>query len=156
MDKRDALYRQREKSIFFTKNKEIKSLEEEIDKTLEEMKSLNDKEFQEVSDLEKRKEELNKPKETITTETKVETPIQEEIPITETKAAEEVVAVPEATMFSEASDIKKIRNKQEKTAAETAFQEKHGVSYKKVSNINTNFATIVKNLENNNLIEKEC
>jgi hypothetical protein len=63
---------------------------------------------------------------------------------------------PEATMFNEASDIKKIRNKQEKTAAETAFQEKHGVSYKKVSNINTNFATIVKNLENNNLIEKEC
>ena len=63
---------------------------------------------------------------------------------------------PEATMFSEAADIKKIRNKQQRDIAETAFQEKHGVSHKKVSNINTNFATIVKNLEKNNLIEKEC
>jgi hypothetical protein len=62
----------------------------------------------------------------------------------------------EATMFSEASDVKKIRNKQQKQEAENAFQEKHGVPYKKVSNINTNFASIVKNLENNNLIEKEC
>ena len=60
------------------------------------------------------------------------------------------------TMFTEASDIRKIKKKAERVAAEIAFEEKHGVPYKKVSNINTNFASIVKNLQNNNLIEKEC
>jgi hypothetical protein len=60
------------------------------------------------------------------------------------------------TMFSEASDINKIKNKEERSAAETAYQEKHGVSHKKVSKIDTNFASIVKSLKNNNLIEKEC
>lgn len=74
----------------------------------------------------------------------------EEISTTETTAPVTT------TMFTEASDIRKIKNRSDRQAAETAFQEKHGVPYKKVSNINTNFASIVKNLQNNNLIEKEC
>ena len=61
-----------------------------------------------------------------------------------------------ATMFTEASDISKIKKRADRQAAEIAFQEKHGVTHKKVSKIDTNFAGIVKNLENNNLIEKEC
>lgn len=61
-----------------------------------------------------------------------------------------------ATMFTEASDINKIKNKEERLAAETAYQEKHGVPHKKVSKIDTNFASIVKGLQKNNLIEKEC
>lgn len=66
------------------------------------------------------------------------------------------VAPATTTMFSEASDINKIKNKEERLAAETAYQEKHGVPYKKVSKIDTNFANIVKGLQKNNLIEKEC
>ena len=198
MDKREALSTQEKNSIFFTKKKELKALDEEIDGALKEMKSLNDKEFEEVSNLRKKQENLDKQKTTpVATETTTPTAteVKTEGPSTEVKTfadrminGKEITSEKDTkfyeenkeqidsyineqeeaqakakqatqtttTMFTEASDIKKIRNKQQKQDAENAFQEKHGVSYKKVSNINTNFASIVKNLENNNLIEKEC
>jgi hypothetical protein len=129
------------------------------EETLKELETLKRGVKTEVTPTEPQNNNLQK-----TTEEVREVKLNENLPKVEIEAevveegpSQEVKTfAPETTMFSEASDIKKIRNKQEKTAAETAFQEKHGVSYKKVSNINTNFATIVKNLENNNLIEKEC
>jgi hypothetical protein len=198
MDKREALSAQEKKSIFFTKKKELKALDEEIDNALKEMKSLNDKEFEEVSNLRKKQENLDKQKATpVVTETT--TPTATEVktkgPSTEVKTfadrminGKEITSEKDtkfyeenkeqidsyineqeeaqakvkqttpatATMFTEATDINKIKNKEERLAAETAYQEKHGVSHKKVSKIDTNFASIVKSLKNNNLIEKEC
>lgn len=194
MDNREALSAQERKSIFFTKKKELKALDEEIDKSLKEMKSLNDKEFEEVSNLKKRKEELDKRKEAklttatpVATETKTEGPAPDiktfgdriingkdiksdadkkfyeenkeaiDTYVEENKQTKVTEAAPvTTTMFTEASDINKIKNKEERLAAETAYQEKHGVPYKKVSKIDTNFANIVKGLQKNNLIEKEC
>jgi len=205
MDKRETLSAQEKKSIFFTKKKELKALDEEIDKSLKEMKSLNDKEFEEVSNLRKRKEGLDKQKEakasavTTPVATETTTPITTEVktegPSTEVKTfadrminGKEITSEKDtkfyeenkeqidsyikeqektqvkvkqatpvtATMFNEASDINKIKNKEERLAAETAYQEKHGVPHKKVSKIDTNFASIVKGLQKNNLIEKEC
>jgi hypothetical protein len=205
MDKRETLSAQEKKSIFFTKKKELKALDEEIDKSLKEMKSLNDKEFEEVSNLRKRKEGLDKQKEakasavTTPVATETTTPITTEVktegPSTEVKTfadrminGKEITSEKDtkfyeenkeqidsyikeqektqakvkqatpvtATMFTEASDINKIKNKEERLAAETAYQEKHGVPHKKVSKIDTNFASIVKGLQKNNLIEKEC
>jgi hypothetical protein len=92
--------------------------------------------------------------------TKVEEPISvkgaTETTTTETKIAPEASTAESESMFSEATDINKIRNKKQRDAADLAFEEKHGVPRKKVSNINTNFANIEKTLYDNNLIEREC
>lgn len=76
-------------------------------------------------------------------------------PVEEVKV-EETATPTTTTMFSEATDINKIKSRTERKAAETAFEEKHGVSHKKVSKIDANFANITKNLEKNNLIEINC
>lgn len=156
MDKREVLSAQEKKSIFSTKKKELKNLDEEIDNTLKEIESLNNKEYEEVFGLRKRQEELDKQKEAkasavanpVATETKTEGPFQEITSAVPTQEAE--------SMVNEATKIKKMKSSPERAAAETAFQEKHGVSHKKVSNINTNFATIVKSLRDNKLIETDC
>ena len=43
-----------------------------------------------------------------------------------------------------------------KTKAVKALKQKYGPDYNRISKIDTNFASIVRDLEKNNLIEKDC
>lgn len=88
-------------------------------------------------------------KETTVTE---ETPATEEVKVEETKA-------PEATTtdnpFDELSAAKGLKGTA-KTNAVKELKAKYGEDYNRISKIDTNFASIVKDLEKNNLINKDC
>lgn len=88
-------------------------------------------------------------KETIVTE---ETPVAEEVKVEETKAPE---APSTANPFEELSAAKALKGTA-KTNAVKEIKAKYGEDYNRISKIDTNFASIVKSLEKNNLINKDC
>ena len=59
-------------------------------------------------------------------------------------------------LFNEVVEITKIRNASEKNKAIASFDERNNGKFKKMSKIHTNFASITKGLEKNNLIKKDC
>lgn len=88
-------------------------------------------------------------KETTVTE---ETPATEEVKVEETKAPE---APSTANPFEELSAAKALKGTA-KTNAVKELKVKYGEDYNRISKIDTNFASIVKSLEKNNLINKDC
>lgn len=87
-------------------------------------------------------ERLNKQKETPATEPVGKT---EELPAAETTG----------NPFEEISDANKLKGTA-KTNAIKDLKKKYGADYNRISKIDTNFASIVKTLEKNNLINKDC
>lgn len=84
------------------------------------------------------------------------TPKATETTTTETKITPTASTADSELMFNEAAEIDKITDANEKRTAKKAFQEKHGASQKKVSNINSNFEDITNKLKKKGLIEIDC
>jgi hypothetical protein len=82
----------------------------------------------------------------------VEAPVTEEVKVEETKAPE---ATTTANPFEELSAAKALKGTA-KTNAVKEIKTKYGEDYNRISKIDTNFARIVKELEKNNLINKDC
>jgi len=59
-------------------------------------------------------------------------------------------------LFNEVVEITKIRNATERNKAIASFDERNNGKFKKMSKIHTNFGSIIKGLEKNNLIKKDC
>lgn len=86
-----------------------------------------------------------------------ETPI-EEAPVAETApemGTTETTATESGNPFTELESTKGLKGTA-KTKAVKDLKEKYGPDYNRISKIDTNFASIVRDLEKNNLIEKDC
>jgi hypothetical protein len=75
---------------------------------------------------------------------------------TETKAPEVLTETQTTNAFDEISEINKIKSPTQRKSAEKEFNAKYPEQGKRISKIHTNFANIVKGLEKNNLINKDC
>ena len=78
--------------------------------------------------------------------------------IEEAKIEEAKVEEPSATVgnpFEEIEATKSLKGTA-KTNAIKELKQKYGQDYNRISKIDTNFASIVKDLEKNNLINKDC
>jgi hypothetical protein len=80
---------------------------------------------------------------------------QEVAPITEPVGKTEELPTTEANPFEEISEANKLKGTA-KTSAIKDLKKKYGADYNRISKIDTNFASIVKTLEKNNLINKDC
>jgi hypothetical protein len=76
-------------------------------------------------------------------------------PATEPVGKTEELPTTEANPFEELADTIKLKGTA-KTNAIKALKQKYGADYNRISKIDTNFASIVKTLEKNNLINKDC
>jgi hypothetical protein len=75
--------------------------------------------------------------------------------VTEPVGKTEELPTTEANPFEELADTIKLKGTA-KTNAIKALKQKYGADYNRISKIDTNFASIVKTLEKNNLINKDC
>ena len=75
---------------------------------------------------------------------------------TETTAPEAITETQTTNAFDEISEISKIKSPTQRKLAEKEFNAKYPEQGKRISKIHTNFANIVKGLEKNNLINKDC
>ena len=80
-----------------------------------------------------------------------------ELPTTELVGKTEELPAAETTgnPFEEISEANKLKGTA-KTTAIKDLKQKYGADYNRISKIDTNFASIVKTLEKNNLINKDC
>ncbi len=79
----------------------------------------------------------------------------EETPATEPVGKTEELPATEGNPFEEISEANKLKGTA-KTKAIKDLKQKYGADYNRISKIDTNFASIVKTLEKNNLINKDC
>jgi hypothetical protein len=80
---------------------------------------------------------------------------QEAAPVTELVGKTEELPTTEANPFEELAGASKLKGTA-KTNAIKDLKQKYGPDYNRISKIDTNFARIVKTLEKNNLINKDC
>lgn len=80
---------------------------------------------------------------------------QESAPATELVGKTEELPTTEANPFEELASASKLKGTA-KTTAIKDLKQKYGADYNRISKIDTNFARIVKELEKNNLINKDC
>jgi hypothetical protein len=80
---------------------------------------------------------------------------QEAAPATEPVGKTEELPTTEANPFEELASASKLKGTA-KTTAIKDLKQKYGPDYNRISKIDTNFARIVKTLEKNNLINKDC
>jgi hypothetical protein len=78
-----------------------------------------------------------------------------ELPATELVGKTEELPTTEANPFEELAGASKLKGTA-KTNAIKDLKQKYGPDYNRISKIDTNFARIVKTLEKNNLINKDC
>jgi hypothetical protein len=81
--------------------------------------------------------------------------LAQEATATEPVGKTEELPTTEANPFEELADTIKLKGTA-KTNAIKALKQKYGADYNRISKIDTNFASIVKTLEKNNLINKDC
>ena len=88
---------------------------------------------------------------------------EEQVQVEEVTPEEEIVAETnaplepsESDMFNDLQSISEIKNPAEKRRAIEEFNAKYDGQYKRMSKIDTNFGSIVRNLKKNNLINIDC
>jgi hypothetical protein len=101
------------------------------------------------------KEKVRRPRTTKIAGAKQQEVAPEETPVTEPVGKTEELPAAEGNPFEEISDANKLKGTA-KTNAIKDLKQKYGADYNRISKIDTNFASIVKTLEKNNLINKDC
>jgi hypothetical protein len=103
------------------------------------------------------KEKVRRPRTTKIAGAKEQEVAPEETPVTEPVGKTEELPAAETTgnPFEEISEANKLKGTA-KTTAIKDLKQKYGADYNRISKIDTNFASIVKTLEKNNLINKDC
>jgi hypothetical protein len=101
------------------------------------------------------KEKVRRPRTTKIAGAKQQEVTTEETPATEPVGKTEELPATEGNPFEEISDANKLKGTA-KTNAIKDLKKKYGADYNRISKIDTNFASIAKTLEKNNLINKDC
>jgi hypothetical protein len=101
------------------------------------------------------KEKNRRPRTTKIAGAKQQEVTTEETPVTEPVGKTEELPATEGNPFEEILDANKLKGTA-KTNAIKDLKKKYGADYNRISKIDTNFASIVKTLEKNNLINKDC